>query len=81
MTSLDKIIRFFQDLSPDSKAKQRALAEDYFMCLLELKVLYEESYSNNRQNRENLIRSKMSQITSDPNWRPKKWNFHTGLYK
>lgn len=73
---------FILNLFPSNRAKQRELAEDYFMCLLEHKVILESS-SRDIDKAVRLFDLEVCKrkITSDPNWRPEKWDFHGALYR
>lgn len=75
------MIRFILDLLPSNKVKQRKLAEEYFMCLLEHRAVLESSgrYAD-KAFRILEIEARKRNIQADPNWRPKKWKFHRALY-
>lgn len=73
---------FILDLLPSNKRRQRELAEEYFMCLLEHRVILESSARDiDKAVLIFDIERRKRNICSDPNWRPKKWDFHTALYK
>ncbi len=75
------MLKFILDLLPSNKVKQRKLALDYFMLLLEHRAVLESSGRDiDKAVRLFAIELKKRKIYADPNWRPEKFDFHGMMY-